>query len=310
MSEIRFSTGAGGKPLNVDGKKAQKYTLWIFVIIGLVILLFNSFAIINEGFIGVKYRFGKIVDDNMSAGLRFKIPFIEEIRPVETRNLVYQLDGDAYTRDNQTVNDLRIKVTYRYNTAYLSTLIRDIGIENVEGRFLVPYTQNISKNEIGQIRAEELVQERTVVRDRIRNNLQAALEPFGIDVTEVAIENIAFTSDFEAAIQNKVIAEQKALEAQNRTEERRHEAEQAVIAAQGRADSLLAEATAEAEAIALIQAQISQSPQYIEYLKIIQWDGILPQVIGDGVNPFVVLGANDNAPTVRNNQPSPTVNQE
>jgi regulator of protease activity HflC (stomatin/prohibitin superfamily) len=298
MAEIKFSTGQGNS-MNIDGKKTQKWTVVILIIVGIVILLFNCFTIVDEGFIGVRYRFGAIVNDNLGAGLRLKIPFIEEIRPVEVRDLIYEFRGDAYTRDTQPVNELIIKVTYRYDTTRLSDLIRGVGIDNVEARYLVPNTQNIAKNVIGQVVAERLVQERTEVRDKIRADLSVALEPFGILVTEVAIENLSFSNEFEAAIQNKVIAEQRALEAENRTREREHEADQRVIAAQAEADSVLVKAEADAAAIALIQAQLTASPLYIEYLKIINWNGILPQVIGDGVNPFVVLGADNN--TMNNN---------
>jgi regulator of protease activity HflC (stomatin/prohibitin superfamily) len=289
MSDIKFTT-------KKDDNSAPFKPRWAVIAIiaaALIILVVNCFTIVTEGHIGVKYQFGRIVNDNMSAGLQFKIPFIEEIRPVEVRDLIYEFRGDAYTRDTQPVNDLVIKVTYRYDTKMLSTLIRGVGIENIEVRYLVPQTQNIAKNVIGQVVAERLVQERTEVRDKIRADLADALEPFGILITEVAIENLAFSPEFEAAIQNKVIAEQRALEAENRTVERKHEADQRVIAAQAEAESVLIKAESEAAAIALIQAQIAQNREYIEYLKIIQWNGTLPQVIGDGVNPFVVLGANE-----------------
>ena len=62
-------------------------------------------------------------------------------------------------------------------------------------------------------------------------------------------------------------------------------------AAQAEADSKKIEAEAEAKAIELIQTQLANSPNYIEYLKITNWNGILPQAIGDGVNPFLVLGS-------------------
>jgi regulator of protease activity HflC (stomatin/prohibitin superfamily) len=99
---------------------------------------------------------------------------------------------------------------------------------------------------------------------------------------------------FLDAIQAKVIAEQNVERMRHETEERRVEAEQIEIAAKAEAFRITTEAEAEAAAIELIQAQIAQNQAYIDYLKIIQWNGILPQVIGEGVNPFVVLGANDN----------------
>ena len=297
MAEIKFSTGSGNNDMQIDGKKAGRTAVIIVILAAIGIFVFNCFTIVETGFVGVKYRFGEVVNANLGAGLNFKIPFVEEIRLVDTRNQIYEFSGDAYTSDNQTVNDLRIKVTYRYNTAHLGAIVKDIGIANVESRFIVPSTQNSSRNEIGQVRAEDLVQQRSVVRDKIRESLQRALEPHGIIVTEVAIENIAFTPDFEAAIQNKVIAEQRAFEAVNKTAQVKEEAIQAQERAKGIANAVIAEAEGQAQAIKLIQEQLAASPSYIEYLKIIEWNGVLPMVIGDGVNPFVVLDGQQNRNT-------------
>jgi regulator of protease activity HflC (stomatin/prohibitin superfamily) len=175
---------------------------------------------------------------------------------------------------------------------------------NVVDRYLVPHVQKISRDTIGRTNAEDLVQRRGTIQTEIQNILTAELAPFGIIVTAVAIENIAFETEFEAAIQAKVIAEQDALRMENVTVMREEEARQVVIAANARAESAIIEAEAEARAIELIQQQIAQNREYIDYLKIIQWNGILPQVIGDGVNPFVVLGS-ENLPANRPaNQPA------
>ena len=38
-----------------------------------------------------------------------------------------------------------------------------------------------------------------------------------------------------------------------------------------------------------MQEQLAKSPNYIDYLKIENWNGVLPQAIGSEVNPFVSL---------------------
>ena len=279
------NTGNGNQPTI-----KPRLVVTLAIVAGVVILLFNCFTIVNEGFMGIKYQFGKIVESNLKPGLNFKIPFIERIEQEEIRNLIYEFNGDAYTKDTQWVKDLRLKVTYRYDDTKLDYLVRTVGISNIQDRYLVPITQKHSKNEIGKEDAEKLVQNRSDVQSAIEAALKDELAVEGIIVTAFAIENIAFEPEFLTSIQNKVIADQKALEAINVTKQREEERKQAVIAAQARAESVQIEAQAEAVAIELIQEQIAKNPLYIEYLKIINWDGILPQVIGDGVNPFVVIG--------------------
>ncbi|MCL2634920.1 MAG: prohibitin family protein [Oscillospiraceae bacterium] len=285
MGEIKFATENSKKP-----QQFKMSYVWVGTIIFLLlILVFNCFTIVTEGHIGVKYRFERIVSDNLPAGLNFKIPFIEKIDQVNIRNQIYTFEGDAYTSDTQTVNNLRLKVTYRYAPDKMSHLIRTVGISNVENNYLVPNVQKIAKDAIGRVQAEDLVRTRSQVQAKIQEELAEVLLPHGIIVTEFAIENLAFTDAFENAIQAKVIAEQDVERMRHKTEERRVEAEQIRIAADAEAARIRIEAEAEANAIELIQAQIANNPYYIEYLKIINWNGILPQVIGEGVNPFVVL---------------------
>lgn len=287
MAEVKFTTSNDKKA--PEGRKYGKYVLIGIIALFLIIVLFNSFSIVNEGYIGVKYRFGKIVQDNLTAGLNIHIPFIEEINQVDTREQVYAISTDAYTSDTQSVKPIELKLNYCYDSTKLSDIIRNIGISNVETKLLVPNVQKIAKDAIGKVKAEQLVQSRADVTAEIQNTLTEILSKDGIIVTAFAIENLYFDSAFEEAIQAKVIAEQDALKMENKTKEKQEEAKQVLIAAEADAESKRIAAKAEADAIELIQKQLATSPNYIDYLKIDRWDGKLPQVVGDGVNPFVAL---------------------
>ena len=292
MAQMKFTTETGTG--NIDGKKVGKIAVIVIIAIALLVLLFNCFSIVNEGFIGVKYTFGKITQDNLSPGLNFCIPFVEEIRQVDTREQVYSVVDDAYTSDTQTVQQLQLKLNYRYDSAKLSDIIRNVGIDNVESKLLVQNVAKITKNEIGKVKAEELVQSRAEVQQTIQDVLETTLAPSGIVVVSFAIENLSFDEAFESSIQAKVIAAQDALKMENKTKEKEEEAKQVVIAAQAKADSTELEADAEAYAIEAVQKQLENSPNYIDYLKITNWNGQLPQIIGDGVNPFVNLDSSAN----------------
>lgn len=292
MSEIKFSTGSSGKPASGgDGKKYGKIVAIVVIIFIALVVLFNCFTIVNEGFIGVKYRFGQIVNDGLTAGLNFRIPFVEEIEQVDIRQQVYATTTDAYTSDTQTVQELSLKLNYSYDKSKLSSLIREVGISNVETKLLVQNVAKITKNEIGKVKAEELVQSRADIQQKIENSLTPILAQNGIVVEAFAIENLSFDDAFESSIQAKVIAAQDALKMENKTKEKEEEAKQIVIQAQAEADSRKLTADAQAYAIEVVQEKLENSPNYIEYLKITNWNGVLPQVIGDGVNPFVVLEA-------------------
>ena len=271
------------------GKKLGRRLLLVLLAAALVALGSASFTIIEEGYIGVKYQFGKIVDDSLSAGLNFKVPFVQTIRQVDVREQMYQMDANAYTKDTQTVEGIQTKLNYVYDRGELSNIIRNVGINNVESKLLIPQMQSIVKNEIGQYKAEDLVQNRTTVQESIEDKLRESLGQSGIIVVSFAIENLDFEDGFEEAIRAKVVAEQEALKMQNKTKEKEELARQMVIEAQAEAESQKIRADAEAYAIVAIQKQLQQSPEYIELQRVQKWDGKYPQVMGNSVNPFVAL---------------------
>ena len=288
MASTQFTANSNGEK---GGKKFGFWALIIVITLAVLILIFNSFTVVNEGYIGVKYQFGKIVSSDLSAGLNMHMPFIEEIQQVDTREQIYSVQTDAYTSDTQTVDNLGLKLNYYYDGTKLPEIIRTIGISNVETKLLVPNVAKISKDEIGRVKAEDLVQNRSDVQNAIYESLKKTLEPQGIIVTAFAIENLAFEDAFEQSIQAKVIAAQDALKMQNKTAEREEEAKQKVIAAQAEADSQKIKADAEAYSIQAVQEQLAKSPNYIDYLKINNWNGVLPQANGTEVNPFIGIDA-------------------
>lgn len=295
MADIKFSTSPNqGAKIK---KGSGKIVLAIVIIVFAIMVIFSCFTIVNEGFIGVKYRFGQIVEDDLTAGLNFKVPFIEEIEQVDIREQVYSTIEDAYTSDTQTVQELKLKLNYSYDKSMLSDIIREVGVDNVESKLLVQNVAKITKNEIGKVKAEELVQSRNEVQQRIEDELKPLLADKGIIVQSFAIENLSFDDAFESSIQAKVIAAQDALKMENKTKEKEEEAKQIVIAAQAEADSQKLTADAQAYAIEVVQEKLENSPNYIEYLKITNWNGVLPQVMSDGINPFLVLDSEQSQPT-------------
>lgn len=295
---FQFNQGGGGTPAGgaptSGGKflKSLSRSVTIIVLLAALIVLGSlSFTVIDEGYIGVKYQFGRILDTSLSAGLNFKMPFVQSVRTVDVREQMYEMNTTAYTKDTQTVENLQVKLNYIYDKALIGDLIRNVGISNVETKLIIPQMQSTMKNAIGQVRAEDLVQNRAAVQESIEETLRVSLGNSGIIVVSFAMENLDFEDGFEETIRAKVAAEQQALTMQNKTKEKEELAKQAVIEAQAQADSEKIKADAQAYTIEIIQKQLNQSPEYIQYQQIQRWDGKLPQVMGETVNPFVSFNA-------------------
>jgi len=259
----------------------------IIAVILTFIVVVSSLIIINEGTVGVKYRLGKIVATDLEPGVHFVVPFIESVKKVDVTEQIYMMDVSTYTRDTQTVDSLDIQVNYYYSKADLDTLIRSIGIKNVEPKLIMPNLTSVLKNEVGKYKAEELIANRSQLEMDIQQSLSDKLTSYGLIISRVAIQDIEFESAFEQVVEQKVAAEQKAMTVKNETIQKQEEATQKVIAAKAEADAILVKAQAEAEANRLLNESLTG--ELLNYYKIQAWNGEFPQVMGNEVNPFVMM---------------------
>jgi regulator of protease activity HflC (stomatin/prohibitin superfamily) len=97
-------------------------------------------------------------------------------------------------------------------------------------------------------------------------------------IETISITNFEFPSDFNDAITSKQTQVQKAQEAENKVKEIQAVAQQAIAQAEG-----------QAEAIRIINDQLRNSPDYIKWLSVQKWNGVLPLYLGGGVTPFINL---------------------
>ena len=135
---------------------------------------------------------------------------------------------------------------------------------------------------------EELIANRSQLEMNIQLSMAEKLTAYGVIVSRVSIQDIEFESAFEQVVEQKVAAKQKTMTVQNETIQKQEEAKQKVIAAQAEADAILVKAQAEAEANRLLNESLSG--ELLNYYKIQAWNGEFPQVMGNTVNPFVMMG--------------------
>jgi regulator of protease activity HflC (stomatin/prohibitin superfamily) len=132
--------------------------------------------------------------------------------------------------------------------------------------------------------AEELIAKRPAVSTAMKESLSERLLTYNIAVDAFSIVNFSFSRVFTEAIEAKQTAEQLALKSKRDLDRIKIEAEQKITTAR-----------AEAEGLRLQKANISKD--LIELRKIDanlraieKWNGILPQVTGNGAVPFVGVG--------------------
>lgn len=257
-------------------------------IVGKIILglfLFTCFwglwFTIDAGYVGVVTRFGN-VSRVASAGLNFKLPWIESVTKMGVQTLKEQVETSAASKDLQEVTTA-VAVNYNVNQEQVGILFREIG-ENYKSIVIDPLVQESIKASTANYTAEELVTKREQVRGDVLALIKDKLAPKHIIVTDISMTNFQFSKTFNEAIEAKVTTEQNALAAKNKLSQVQFEADQRVAQAKG-----------EAEAIR-IQAQAIQQQGGAEYVKlkaIEKWNGVLPSYLtGNSPVPFVDVSRN------------------
>ncbi len=168
-----------------------------------------------------------------------------------------QVAGDdsiqARTRDGQQVF-IDASVIYSIDPAHLIEL--HITWQNrFEDNVVRPVARSAIRDAVSQFGVEEIVStKRTELELTISNTISQGLAANNLIMEDFLLRNIRFSDEYAAAVEQKQIAEQQALQAQFVVEQRKQEAEQARQVAQGAADAAVIAAQGEAQAI-LLKAQ-------------------------------------------------------
>jgi prohibitin 2 len=263
-------------------KKGQSALLQLSVwgIVGLItiviILLFSTIYTVGAGERAILLTWGSPDSTPQMSGLHFKIPIAQSVVIMEVRTLKYDAKATAASQDLQTVNT-DVAVNYHINPDSVVTIYKTIGTD-YETKIIMPAVQEVVKSVTAKFTAEQLITQRSVVKDQIDIALADRLLKSNIVMETTSITNFDFSQTFNVAIENKVTAEQNALAAKNVLEQKKYEAQQLVITAQGQAD-----------ASKLQIATINQNGgmQYLQWIAIQKWDGKMPLVVGSGSMPFI-----------------------
>jgi len=230
---------------------------------------------VDTGHRGIKTSFGQVEGPPLAEGLYFVNPFTTSIHPMDVR--IQRWDGktEAYTRDVQEAT-VEFTLTYKLRPEAAADVFRTVGPDWASKLVGQQVYQHL-KNVIGQWDAVDLISNRQKANDDAQVAIVAALAQSNVDVTGFSITNFEFSRAFNEAVEAKVIAQQRAQEAQNHTEQIKQEAQQKVIAA-----------TAEAQSMKIRADALQQNPKLVSWEAVQKWDGKLPvNMYGQAAIPFI-----------------------
>ena len=266
--------------------KSKKWIIAVGVIVLVALLAAASFTIIPTGYTGVRTTFGQIDRTTLQNGFNWKIPFIQSIELVNSKQQDIDYNGQIWseTAERTAIYYDGVSVTYQINpqmSAWIYANVSDYRNSLVTTSLVASSIKASSKN-LTDVDATN----RGIIEPLVMENLQKSLdekyEPGTIIINKVVIANVDFDESYNDAIAEKqraqIEAQRQAIENERAKEKAAADAEVKKTEAQAEADALLIKAKAEAEANEILQKSLSD--EILRQMYIDKWNGKLPTYLG------------------------------
>jgi prohibitin 2 len=246
-----------------------------FILLAVVVVLLFFTATVETGSVGVITNFGKVTGTVLDSGWHIVGP-VDHVTDVSVRTITTQTDADCFSSDLQEVK-ITLAVQTRITKENATKIYQNFGLDYM-GQAM-PKILDALKAETAKYEAAEIIANRDKIRSEALKASAARLADF-VDVQDLSIVNVSFSDDYERAIEAKQVAQQRA-------EQAKYELQQAQI----EADTKVASAKGEAQAIEIRGDALAKNPEVINLELINKWDGKAPDTL-------VTSGGTSNAASI------------
>lgn len=277
----------------ISGKTVGIIAGVVLCIVVFLILAASCTVSVPTGHTGIVTTFGKVEDETLDAGMHFKLPW-QAVVKMDNRNQKKTIELSCFSSDIQEVA-LSYSVNYQIEKSNAQNIYKSIGVDYFD-TVMVPRIQSSVKTYVAQYNAEQLIEKREELSQKINTALEAELTEYNIILVATSIDNIDFNDAFTDAVEAKQVAAQNKLQAEIEQEQQTMEADQAAKRAKIKAesDAEVAKIKAESDAdVVKIQADSAEyqgqkdaainraiaeslTPDLLRYYYITHWDGALP----------------------------------
>lgn len=231
--------------------------VFVFGSAALTVTAYSCCFVVRPGEAAVLFnRFSGLRDGVYTEGLRFRIPGVEDPKYYNIRLLPRELTTTTGTKDMQKVN-IRLRVLYRPVAEKLPEIYRTYG-QDYDERILPSVSNEALKAVIAEYKAEELIQRRSDVSQRLQTIMRNRIKDFNVVLEDISLVDLQFTKEFMTAVEQKQVAEQEAERFKFVVQENEQKKKATIIRAEG-----------ESTAAKMISDAMGQSgPGFVELRKI------------------------------------------
>ena len=185
-------------------------------------------AVIYNKFTGLK-------EHSYTEGLHFRVLGLDDVKLFDARIRPRVLQTMTGTSDLQMVN-IRLRVLFRPQIDKLPEIFRRFNVDYDE-RILPSVSNEILKAVVAEYKAEELIQKRDAVSNRIFQLMNEKVVEFGLIIEDLSLVDIQFGKDFMTAVEQKQVAQQEAERFKYVVLENEQKKRAAIVRAEGEAES-------------------------------------------------------------------------
>lgn len=212
----------------------------------------GSIRIVETGEIAVVKHMGE-ARDIKTAGMHFDLWITEQYDYYDAKVQNVEINTQAYSSDAQTMS-ISMTLQFQISTEKAIEIAKQYGnLDALESRIEAIAIEK-TKSVLSSYKAMDIISDRASMSPKVEEAIIGAItDEYFVNVSTVVLTNIDFSSAFEKAVEEKMIAEQKKLQAE-------YENEMKVAAAEAEAKAAIQKAEGEAQA-KLIAAEAERDAQ-------------------------------------------------
>ena len=295
-------------------RNASRIFLIIVVVVVLIGLVSSTIIFVPPDQIGVvvsRITAGGYRKEPLYSGLHFVVPVLENVEKYSIARQTYTMSAATTEGQREGDDSIRVRTKDGQEVFMDSSVIYAINPANVVNLHITwqkryseelvrPLVRGIIRDAASQYGVEEIVSsKRSELETYITKQLTDKLKNNDLELIDFVLRDIHFSEEYAAAVEQKQIAEQQALQAQFVVETKKQEAEQARQVAQGQADAAVinakgdaearvVQAEAEAKANQLLADSIRGNPELISYLYVQKLSPGVQTVFVPSGNQFIL----------------------
>lgn len=188
----------------------MKKIIAIVIVLALLVAASGSFYTIREDQYACVVRFSKIIDTQSTAGIHFKVPFIDSVRYFTKAAMLYDIPpSEVLTSDKQ---NMTVDCYILWQISDPLRFYQTLGNSAVAEQRLDAITYTALKNAMGTLKQADIINmndgsERNNIYNSIASNVDSQAGTYGIHVVDVKIKQFDLPESNLNAVFSRMISE-------------------------------------------------------------------------------------------------------